>query len=382
MENFKRELGDVKRIVFKFGTNVLRNEFGEISLSRIYSFIEDISKLYKAGKEIIIVTSGAVGLGAKKAGVNPNDSISLKQACAAIGQGQLMSIYEHGFESYKINTAQILLTEDDFSDRVRYLSLSNVLDTLLKLKVIPVINQNDTVSVRELENVKDGMSVCFSDNDKLSALLSSKIEADLLVILSDIDGLYDSNPKENKDAKLISVVEEITPELEDFAGGTIEGSGGRGGMKTKLEAAKVVTRSGCKMIIANGKKPSIISKIFKNNEGTLFIPTEVLAGKKRWIAYATNVIGKVYINDGAKKAIIEKDASLLPIGVTKVDNDFQKGEVISIIDSDGKEFARGIANYDSNSTRKIAGCHSDDIINILGYKNYDALITRDYIALL
>ena len=378
----ERNLSDAKRIVFKFGTNVLRNEFGEISLSRIYSFIEDISKLHKEGKEVIIVTSGAVGLGSKKVGVNPNENISLKQACAAIGQGQLISIYENGFTGYGINTAQILLTEDDFHDRVRYLSLSNVLETLLKLKVVPVINQNDTVSVRELENVKDGVSVCFSDNDKLSALLSSKIEADLLVILSDIDGLYTDNPKENAEAKLISVVEEITPELEAFASGTIEGSGGRGGMKTKLEAAKVVTRSGGKMIIANGKTPSIISKIFKEDMGTLFLPTEILAGKKRWIAYATNVTGKIYINDGAKKAILEKDASLLPIGVTDIVNEFQKGDVISIMDSDNKEFARGIANYSSTDSKKIMGAHSEEIINILGYKNYDALITRDYIALL
>ena len=378
----ERNLSDAKRIVFKFGTNVLRNEFGEISLSRIYSFIEDISKLHKEGKGVIIVTSGAVGLGSKKVGVNPNENISLKQACAAIGQGQLISIYENGFTGYGINTAQILLTEDDFHDRVRYLSLSNVLETLLKLKVVPVINQNDTVSVRELENVKDGVSVCFSDNDKLSALLSSKIEADLLVILSDIDGLYTDNPKENAEAKLISVVEEITPELEAFASGTIEGSGGRGGMKTKLEAAKVVTRSGGKMIIANGKTPSIISKIFKEDMGTLFLPTETLAGKKRWIAYATNVTGKIYINDGAKKAILEKDASLLPIGVTDIVNEFQKGDVISIMDSDNKEFARGIANYSSTDSKKIMGAHSEEIINILGYKNYDALITRDYIALL
>ncbi len=378
----REELKNAKRIVFKFGTNVLRNEFGEISLSRIYSFIEDISKLYKEGKEIIIVTSGAVGLGAKRANVNPNESISLKQACAAIGQGQLISIYENGFASYKINTAQILLTEDDFTDRIRYLSLSNVLETLLKLRIIPVINQNDTVSVRELENVKDGTSVCFSDNDKLSALLSSKMEADLLVILSDIDGLYTDNPKENSDAKLISTVKEITPELESYACGTTANSGGRGGMKTKLEAGKVVTRSGGKMIIANGKIPSIISKIFNEEIGTLFLPTETLTVKKRWIAYATNVTGRIYINDGAKNAILEKDGSLLPIGVTDIKNDFQRGDVVSVIDSSGVEFARGIANYNCSDAKKIIGAHSDDIINILGYKNYDALITRDYIVLL
>lgn len=382
MDNIRIELEKAKRIVFKFGTNVLRNEFGEISLSRIYSFIEDISKLHKLNKEIIIVTSGAVGLGAKKVGVNSSDSITLKQACAAIGQGQLISIYESGFDKYNINTAQILLTEDDFSDRARYLSLNNVLNELLKLNVIPVINQNDTVSIRELENVKDGMSVCFSDNDKLSALLSSKIEADLLVILSDIDGLYDSNPKENPNANFISVVNEITPELESYACGTVAGSGGRGGMKTKLDAAKVVTRSGGKVVIANGKIQSIISKIFTSDVGTLFLPTETLDGKRRWIAYATNVIGKVYINAGAKKAILENDASLLPIGVIRVENDFQKGEVVSIYDDNGIEFARGIANYCSDDSKKILGSHSDEIIDILGYKNYDALITRDYIALL
>ena len=202
-------LNKSKRIVFKFGTNVLRGDDGDISLSRIYSFIEDISKLHKQGKEIIIVTSGAVGLGANKVKVDPSSDIVLKQACAAIGQSTLMSIYEHGFDKYGITCAQILLTEEDFSQRVKYLSLSNVLNELLKLKIIPIINQNDTVSTTELEENNQIFEVSFSDNDKLSALVASRLEADFLIILSDIDALYDDNPKENPNANKIEVVKII-----------------------------------------------------------------------------------------------------------------------------------------------------------------------------
>ena len=211
--------------------------------------------------------------------------------------------------------------------------------------------------------------------------MASKLDADLLVILSDVNGLYDDNPKENPNAKIIPVVEKLDETLENYA--QKASAGGRGGMKTKLEAAKVVTRSGGSAIIANGKIPQIISKIFDGTEtGTIFLPTEVLPGKKRWIAYATNVLGQAVVNDGAKKAIIDKESSLLPIGVVELRNDFKKGDVVSIIDSSGEEFARGVANYNCSDAKKIAGVHSDEIIEKLGYKNYDALITRDNIVLL
>ncbi len=371
-----------KRIIFKFGTNVLRNEDGEISLARIYSFVEDISKLQKAGKEIIIVTSGAVGLGAKALQVDSSKNISLKQACAAIGQSRLMSIYEHGFEKYNIPVAQILLTEEDFTQRTKYLSLNNVLNQLLELRTIPIINQNDTVSTEELEEaVHNIYDICFSDNDKLSALVASKLDADLLVILSDIDGLFDDNPKENPDAKIIHIVNEVTEDIEKL--GLEASKGGRGGMKTKLEAAKVVTRSGGYVIIANGKLPQIIKKIFNNEStGTLFIPTEHLSGKKRWIGYATNIKGQLIVNEGAKKAMTDKETSLLPIGVVKINGDFLKGEVVSILDENCCEFARGIANYNCKDCKKIAGIHSDKILEVLGYKNYDEIITRDNIIIL
>ena len=244
---------EAKRIVIKLGTNILRGDDGHVSLPRIFSFIEDISNLVHNGKEVIVITSGAVGLGKKRLNLESTEGTALKQACAAIGQCKLMSIYESGFDTYGLVAAQILLTEDDFSIRTRYLSLRTTLNKLLELGVIPVINQNDTVSTIEISPRYADMQVCFSDNDKLSALVASELDADLLVILSDIDGLFDKNPKTNPDAKLIREVPEVTEEI--YALGTDASEGGRGGMRTKLKAAQLVTRFGGKVLIANGKVP-------------------------------------------------------------------------------------------------------------------------------
>lgn len=379
----KIDLSNIKRIVFKFGTNVLRNDEGYISLARIYSFIEAIAKYHRMGKELLIVTSGAVGLGAKKINADNLDEIALKQACAAIGQSQLMSIYEDGFSKFDIVTAQILLTKEDFSNRRRYLNLNSTLSILLKYKVIPIINENDAVSSDELKQLYDITQISFSDNDKLSALVASRLGADLLIILSDINGLYDDNPKTNPNAKFIHEVFKVTKEIESL--GLDASKGGRGGMKTKLQAAEIVTRSGCTLFIANGKKPDVLNNIFESEDKTIFYPVEEsheLSTKRRWIAYATTIIGKLEVNFGAKKAVLEKESSLLPIGITKVINDFEKGDIVSITDEKGNEFARGIVNYSSYDIKKIIGHHSDDILKILGYKNYDAVITRDYIVLL
>ena len=378
----RKKITEASRIVIKFGTNILTNDEGEVSLPRVYSFIEDVSKLQKSGKEVILVSSGAVGLGKKKLGLKSTEATALKQACAAIGQSKLMSIYEGGFDQYNLVVAQILLTEDDFSQRKKYLSLRITLNKLLELGVIPIINQNDTVSTIELDELFNDTQVCFSDNDKLSALVASELDADLLVILSDIDGLFVSNPKTHPDAKIIPVVKKVTNDILDF--GEEASCGGRGGMKTKLEAARLVTRSGGVVLIANGKVPSVISQIFSSKEiGTIFLPNdEMLSGKKRWIGYATNILGKLIVNYGAKKAIIDKESSLLPVGVVSVVNDFKNGEVVSILDENEREIARGIVNYSSEDCKKIAGAHSDDISKILGHKNYDAIITRDNITIL
>ena len=378
----RKDFINAKRIVIKLGTNVLRGDDGYVSLPRIFSFIEDMSTLVKQGKEVILITSGAVGLGKKRLGLDSTEGMALKQACAAIGQGKLMSIYESGFDTYGLVAAQILLTEDDFSIRTRYLSLRTTLNKLLELGAVPIINQNDTVSTLEISQRYENKLVCFSDNDKLSALVASELDADLLIILSDINGLYDSNPKDNPDAKLIKEVSEVTDEILALAQGV--SSGGRGGMSTKLEAARLVTRFGGKVLIANGKIPFAIKKIFNGEElGTMFLPQgEGLSDKKRWIGYATNIIGKIVVNNGAKKALVEKEKSLLPIGVLEVINKFDKGDVISILDEDKKEFARGIVNYNSEACQKVIGCHSDNILEILGFKNYDAIITRDNITIL
>ncbi len=377
----RKEFINAERIVIKLGTNTLRNDNGEVSLPRIYSYIEDIAHLIKTGKEVILVTSGAVGLGRKKINVEKSDDVVIKQACAAIGQCKLMSLYEDGFGTYNVTTAQVLLTEDDFSQRKRYLNLRNTLNKLLELKVLPIINQNDTVSTVELDEIYQDMQVCFSDNDKLSALVASEMDADLLVILSDVDGLFDSNPKENPNANIIPEVKEVTDEILKL--GKEASENGRGGFRSKLEAAKQVNRFGGKVLIANGKYPSVIKEIFEAKKiGTAFLPNENgLSEKKRWIGYATNVIGKITVNAGAKKAILS-NSSLLPIGIINVVNEFKKGEVVSIIDEYGQEIARGMVNYNSEDCRKIIGYHSDDILKILGYKNYDAVVTRDNITIL
>ena len=377
----RKAFTDVKRIVIKLGTNVIRADDGSMSLPRIFSFIENISSLVKSGKEVIVITSGAVGMGKKKLGLESTTGTALKQACAAIGQSKLMAIYESGFDSYGLVAAQILLTEDDFSIRTRYLSLRTTMNKLLELGVTPIINQNDTVSTIEIAPRYADMQVCFSDNDKLSALVASELDADLLIILSDVDGLYDKNPKENPDAKIINKVDEVTDEILALGSGASEG--GRGGMITKLKAAQMVTRYGGRVLIANGKVPYIIKKIFDGEEyGTMSLPQkESLSDKKRWIGYATNIIGKLVVNDGAKKALLNQK-SLLPIGVVDVVNEFNKGDVVSIIDEKGYEFARGIVNYSSESCKKVSGAHSDDLLKILGFKNYDAIITRDNITVL
>lgn len=378
----RKEFLDVRRIVIKLGTNVLRNENGDVALSRIYSYIESIAKLVKSGKEVVLVTSGAVGLGKKKLGLTNTDGIALKQACASIGQGKLMSLYEDGFDSYGIIAGQILLTEDDFSQRKRYLSLRTTLNRLLEMHAVPIVNQNDTVTVIELDETLEPVQMCFTDNDKLSALVASELDADLLLILSDVDGLYNENPKTNPNAQIIKEVKGVTKEI--MALGTDASEGGRGGMKTKLEAARLVTRYGGKVLIANGKIPYVIDEIFDYKEyGTAFIPNdEYMPEKKRWIGYATNIVGKLIVNNGAKNAILTKDSSLLPIGVISVINDFKRGEVVSIRDENDVEFARGIANYNSDDCKRIIGNHSKEILKLLGFKNYDALITRDYITIL
>lgn len=373
-------------MVIKLGTAVLMREDGSPALSRFYSFIESIADLRRAGREVLLVSSGAVGLGARQLNLARRPQLlPLKQACAAVGQGRLMALYADGFERLGVTTAQVLLTEEDFSNRQRYLNLRGTLGKLLELGALPIINENDTVSTAELESQEAAaqVRVNFGDNDKLSALVASKTEADLLVILTDVDGLYTAEPN-SSDARLIPLVAEITPEIDELAReGASSSKVGRGGIGTKIEAARIAARSGCATVIAGGKLPGIITRIFAGEDaGTLFLPQTGLPGKRRWIAFATTVKAALVVNEGARRALVERKASLLAAGVTEVRGAFERGDVVSIVDEREQEFARGMVNYSSDEARRISGQHSAKIDELIENRNYDALITRDNLAFL
>ncbi len=375
---------EARRVVIKLGTAVVMHEEGGVALGRFDSFVKAIASLNREGREVLVVSSGAVGLGAERLGITRRPQLlPLKQACAAVGQGRLMSLYSETFDRLGVNTAQVLLTEEDFSNRRRYLNLRSTITRLLDLGVIPIINENDTVSTAELEAVGAGspVKINFGDNDKLSALVASKIEADLLIILTDVEGLYTAAPGGATDAQLIRVVEEVTAEIEALAAEGRAGRVGRGGMKTKLEAARIATRSGCAVIIAGGKIDNVINRIFSGESlGTLFLPSAAIRGRRRWIAFATTVKAAIVVNDGARRALVERKASLLAAGVEEVRGSFERGDAVSILDEQGREFARGIVNYSSAEARKISGLRSDKIDQMIENRNYDALITRDNIS--
>ena len=372
---------DAKRVVIKLGSNLFFNEGGVIALGRIFSFIEDIAASRLSGKQVIVVSSGAVALGADALKMKSSTaSLAQKQALAAVGQSRLMNLYEQGFAKYGLTAAQVLLTEEDFSSRKRYLNLRHTLTTLLEMGVIPVINENDTVSTTELE-VTD-RSPTFGDNDKLSALVMSKLEAAVLILLSDVDGLFTDNPRENPDAGFVPEVHEITADILGLAGR--KSARGRGGMATKLQAARIAMDSGGVAIIANGMTTGILRRVLNGeNVGTLFEgKTGSLSEKRRWIAFASAVSGRIHINEGALEAITKRNASLLYAGVTRIENEFERGDVVSIMGPNKQEVARGIVNYSSADASKLIGKHSDEIARLATSKNYDAFITRNNIAFL
>lgn len=370
----KEQLKSVRRIVVKIGTSTLTHGTGKLNLNLIDKLARELVNIANEGKEIIMVSSGAVGVGMGKLGMcQKPKSIPEKQAAAAVGQGILLHMYEKMFGEYGQAVAQVLLTRDDISDRTRYLNARNTLTTLLKLGVIPIINENDTVAWEEIR---------LGDNDNLAALVAGLTDADLLILLSDIDGLYNDNPRKNNDAYLIPLIEEITPQIEALAGGAGTDFGS-GGMITKIQAAKVAVNSGIPMVIANGADPIVIREILEGKDvGTLFVPREYkLHQKKRWIAFGSEILGKIFVDDGAREAIVTYGKSLLPIGVVSVEGEFGAGTVVSILTQNNQEIARGIVNYGSHEIQNILGHKSKEITDILGSKVYDEVIHRDNMAL-
>lgn len=360
----------MERLVIKVGTSTLTHGTGHLDLLGIEKLVRQIADLHNQGKEVLLVSSGAVGAGMGKLGLKKRPkTIPEKQALAAIGQGQLMQVYAKFFSEYGKTVAQVLVTREDLSQRNRYLNARHALLTLLEYGTIPIINENDVVAVEELK---------FGDNDTLSALVAGLVDGDLLLILSDIEGLFTGDPRSNPEARLIKEVRDITPEIESLAkgAGTLTGTGG---MFTKVQAAKIASQSGVAMVIAHGKKEGVIGKAVSGEEiGTLFLPKDhKLHSRKRWLAYGQALHGTLVVDAGALQALLEKGKSLLPRGILKVQGEFGEGELVSICDIEGQEFARGLVNYSSEELDLIKGLHTKDIENILGHKHYDETIHRD-----
>ena len=354
----QRRLRNARRAVIKLGTSVVTGAGGEVCAERVAPIVRSVAGLRREGRGVLLVSSGAVGLGAGRLGLARArlGDMAVRQACAAVGQSLLMHAYEKLFSAYDVKIAQVLLTEGDFTERRRYSNLRRTMEKLLKFGVVPVVNENDTVSTAELEYVGHGPGRVFSDNDRLAALVMSKLEADALVLLSDVDGLLvhqspdvSFRAADDEGLMVIPFVAEVTPELKALATGT--SPTGRGGMLTKLEAAEIAMQAGGVAVIANGKKPDTLDRVFNGEAvGTVFMSTSRMAGKRRWIAYAAGVRGRVVVNAGAHAAILHSKASLLASGVVRVEREFDAQDVVSIADTEGREFARGIANCASRET--------------------------------
>lgn len=365
---------DIKTIVVKIGTSSLTNEDGSFNRQLTEDTARQVAELRKLGKTAIIVSSGAIGIGVEvlKMPSRPRE-IPLRQAAAAVGQNILMQEWMAAFNKYDIKVAQILLTYEAFSNRMTYLNLRNSISALLEAGVVPIINENDPICVHEIE-------ATFGDNDKLSAMVASKVEAGLLILLSDIDGLYNKNPKKDENAQLLTTIEEITPEIESY-GGSPTSMKGVGGMRTKIEAAKITSIAGCHMVIANSTVEDVILKVMKGeNIGTLFLAQNgKFRNRTRWIILS-KTSGKIIVDKGAEKAV-KKGMGLLPSGILEVSELFDRGDIVDI-ESDGNVFSKGITDYSSSELNLIKGKHSDMIEKILGYKNYDEVIRKTNIGLL
>jgi glutamate 5-kinase len=370
--NRKNTLQHIKKVIIKIGSAVLTGADG-LDLQIIEQLVDEIAELTKKGYQIVVVTSGAIASGKHRMGISgPLKSMPQKQAAAAIGQGRLMRVYSNAFGKHGIYVAQILLTMSDLTDRKRFLNVRNTLSTLTEWGVIAVINENDSVAVDEIK---------FGDNDHLAAMIANITEAHLLINLTSTEGLYDKNPTLSKNAKVISLVREITEDIESAATADTTAVG-MGGMKSKVIAARKVTAFGIPYIIAPGKEKGILHAIIAGKDkGTLFLPmSEHLTSRKCWIAHTLRSRGKIIIDDGAKMAICEHGKSLLPSGIIGVEGNFDVGDPVTCVDQNGVPRAKGLANYGSQDILKIMGLKSSKIEQVLGHKDYDEVIHRDNMA--
>jgi glutamate 5-kinase len=361
--------------VVKVGSGLIASPKAGLDPDRVGMLSDELAQLVGDRREVALVSSGAVAAGMARLGLTERPrSIPEKQAAAAVGQSALMWHYEQAFARHGIRVAQLLLTQEDVSHRSRYLNARNTLMTLLGFGVLPIVNENDTVAVEEIK---------VGDNDNLAALVAHLIDADLLVLLTDVDGLYTGDPASDPEARRIESVAEVNEKIE----GLVWDDAGEisiGGMSTKLQAAQKATSSGIPMVIASGREPGALRRLLKGEPvGTYFLPRgDRLAARKRWIAFAVPPQGRINVDEGAKKAVVERGKSLLPSGIVEVEGDFQAGEAVTLAGASGKEFARGLVNYDAGEIKRLAGARSSDIERILGYKSFDEVIHRDNLVVL
>jgi len=363
-----------QRWVVKIGSALLTNDGQGLDLVRIRQWADQIAELKQSGIEVVLVSSGAVAAGMSRLGWSDRPgTMELLQAAAAVGQTKLVQTYEDLFQPYQLHTAQVLLTHEDLSDRKRYLNARNTLRALLKMPVIPIVNENDTVTTDEIR---------FGDNDTLGALVANLVEADALILLTDQDGLYDADPRKNPNARLISQAKATDPSLAAVAGDG--GKLGRGGMATKVKAAQLAARSGAVTIIAGGRIENVLSRLRKGElVGTHLEPDlEPIAARKQWLAGHLQMKGELIVDSGASKALLNKGRSLLAVGVRAVSGQFQRGECVAIKNEQGDTIARGLANYDALESAKIIGQPTSQIREILGYLNEPELVHRDNLVIL
>jgi glutamate 5-kinase len=373
MSDRKLNFDLAKRVVVKIGSNVLTENNG-LNVKVIRSITGQICRLIDDGREVILVSSGAMASGVKKVGLPKRpDELPSRQAVAAVGQAGLIMAYEKAFGRHHKKVAQILLTSEDLSNRKRYLNARNTMYTLLSWQVVPIINENDTVSVEEIQ---------FGDNDNLAAMITLLMEADILINLTDIEGLFDKDPRIHPDAELISVVTAITKSTEQYAS-EISGALGTGGMISKIRAARKVNSAGVPMVIAKGDTPGILSKIFSGNvQGTFFVPKKgKMTSRKCWIAFSLKPHGAIKIDDGAAEAILKNGKSLLPSGIVEVETDFNIGAAVEFKNRKNEILGIGLVNYSAADIRKIMGLKSNQIKAVLGHKSYDEVIHRDNLVI-
>jgi glutamate 5-kinase len=383
----RRHLGEAHRIVVKLGTHVVTTDGGALALDRLTGLVQSLAELRRAGREVVLVSSGAVGMGMRVLGLPQRPrSLGLRQACAAVGQGHLIGRYTELFAKFGVTAAQVLLTQEDLADRDRALCLRTTLMRLLELGVVPVLNENDSVSVAELVDFRRGqghdvaVNIGFGDNDGLSARVAVSLDADLLVLLTNVGGLYTANPKKDPNAARIPELSGVDESTLARADGGSEG--GTGGMASKLASARMASTEGTAVLIAPGHEPRVVERALAGEDiGTLITVGARRPARIRHIAVAARHRGALIVNEGALRALADEKASLLPIGVVSVEGSFDQGEVVEIRDGSGRVHGRGLVNYPAEACRKLAGRHSDDIDAVLGWRGYDALITRDNLVM-